>query len=111
MNQGLVLAAIGLGVGAWWLFRKKTGINTSLFGTVFDTTGQPLSGVRVTIGTYAISTDIDGYYSFGELPVSPEGDVVRITYVKTGYISITNDIVLDFNTVNEVHSVYMMSVI
>ncbi|HSV30825.1 MAG TPA: carboxypeptidase-like regulatory domain-containing protein [Atribacteraceae bacterium] len=63
----------------------------ALLGYVFDETGNPLGGARVTVGGLFVSTTSDdGRFSFVELPVGGHLIVVE----KTGYLPHTGSVTI-----------------
>ncbi|MDR1811088.1 MAG: carboxypeptidase-like regulatory domain-containing protein [Prevotella sp.] len=61
--------------------------NATLNGTVHDTNGVPLSGVRVSTGSLNMLTASDGKFSFDKTGIN--GNRAIITFEKTGYFSVT----------------------
>ena len=62
--------------------------NVALSGTVRDTNGNPMSGVRVTTGSLNITTGGDGTFSFKQ--AGTVDDRVIMKYEKSGYFTLTS---------------------
>lgn len=59
----------------------------ALSGIVYDTNGNPLSGVSVTTGSLSATTAADGTFSFTQAAVA-DGRAL-VTFKKSGYFSLT----------------------
>jgi hypothetical protein len=75
--------------------------NTTLSGTVYDTEGNPLSGVRVTTGSLDATTGADGRFTFDRAGTVNSRAVIK--FRKDGYFTLTRSgVKADEMTVNAV---------
>ncbi|MEF9479707.1 hypothetical protein OWR28_20075 [Chryseobacterium sp. 1B4] len=69
-------------------------------GIILDTSGNPVSGATVTIGTSTVKTDLKGFFTFKNASVKENFAHVKVT--KTGYINASR-VLVPTNGINRVN--------